>query len=116
MFSASLAPRMCSSMGNSMSSLVSRDSMLLIAGFRRLAARIFGFRVHTLRFFCSMFPFVFSGLVFTFCALQPNKVYIGGLPENTRQEDLQSCFGKIGTIANIELKYVPLRTLRTYPS
>ena len=48
-----------------------------------------------------------SGLVFTFCALQPNKVYIGGLPENTRQEDLQSCFGKIGNIVNIELKYVP---------
>ena len=47
-----------------------------------------------------------SGLVFTFCALQPNKVYIGGLPENTRQEDLQSCFGKIGEIINIELKYV----------
>ncbi|KAI9513152.1 hypothetical protein F5148DRAFT_1279183 [Russula earlei] len=45
-----------------------------------------------------------SGLVFTFCALQPNKVYIGGLPENTRQEDLQSCFGKIGSIVNIELK------------
>lgn len=37
---------------------------------------------------------------------QPNKVYIGGLPENTRQEDLQSCFGKIGRITNIELKYV----------
>jgi RNA recognition motif-containing protein len=47
---------------------------------------------------------VCSGLVFTFCALQPNKVYIGGLPENTRQEDLQSCFGKIGEIVNIELK------------
>lgn len=41
------------------------------------------------------------------CALlQPNKVYIGGLPDNTRQEDLQSCFGKIGRIVNIELKYV----------
>jgi len=26
--------------------------------------------------------------------VKPNKVYIGGLPENTRQEDLQSCFGK----------------------
>ncbi|THH11768.1 hypothetical protein EW145_g437 [Phellinidium pouzarii] len=36
--------------------------------------------------------------------LQPNKVYIGGLPEHTRQEDLQSCFGKIGSIVNIELK------------
>ena len=39
-------------------------------------------------------------------AVQPNKVYIGGLPEHTRQEDLQSCFGKIGSIVNIELKYV----------
>jgi RNA recognition motif-containing protein len=38
--------------------------------------------------------------------VQPNKVYIGGLPEHTRQEDLQSCFGKIGNITNIELKYV----------
>ena len=37
---------------------------------------------------------------------QPNKVYIGGLPENTRQEDLQNCFGKLGKIVNIELKYV----------
>jgi len=37
---------------------------------------------------------------------QPNKVYIGGLPEQTREADLQNCFGKIGTIANIELKYV----------
>jgi len=36
--------------------------------------------------------------------VKPNKVYIGGLPENTRQEDLQSCFGKIGEIVNIELK------------
>ncbi|KAF7966233.1 hypothetical protein HWV62_39473 [Athelia sp. TMB] len=36
--------------------------------------------------------------------LSPNKVYVGGLPEHTRQEDLQSCFGKIGTITNIELK------------
>ncbi|ETW87637.1 hypothetical protein HETIRDRAFT_431924 [Heterobasidion irregulare TC 32-1] len=36
--------------------------------------------------------------------VKPNKVYIGGLPEHTRQEDLQSCFGKIGTITNIELK------------
>jgi len=39
-------------------------------------------------------------------AAQPNKVYVGGLPEHTRQEDLQSCFGKIGNITNIELKYV----------
>jgi len=36
--------------------------------------------------------------------VKPNKVYIGGLPEHTRQEDLQSCFGKIGIIVNIELK------------
>ncbi|KDQ54848.1 hypothetical protein JAAARDRAFT_37957 [Jaapia argillacea MUCL 33604] len=36
--------------------------------------------------------------------VKPNKVYIGGLPEHTRREDLQSCFGKIGTIVNIELK------------
>ncbi|KII93365.1 hypothetical protein PLICRDRAFT_388297 [Plicaturopsis crispa FD-325 SS-3] len=36
--------------------------------------------------------------------VKPNKVYVGGLPEHTRQEDLQSCFGKIGAIANIELK------------
>lgn len=37
-------------------------------------------------------------------AAQPNKVYIGGLPEHTRKEDLESCFGKIGNIVNIELK------------
>ncbi|KAF6766499.1 hypothetical protein DFP72DRAFT_21480 [Ephemerocybe angulata] len=36
--------------------------------------------------------------------VKPNKVYIGGLPENTREEDLQNCFGKIGKITNIELK------------
>ncbi|KAI0032296.1 hypothetical protein K488DRAFT_85970 [Vararia minispora EC-137] len=36
--------------------------------------------------------------------VKPNKIYIGGLPEHTRREDLQSCFGKIGTIADIELK------------
>lgn len=35
---------------------------------------------------------------------QPNKVYIGGLPEHTREEDLKNCFGKIGDIVNIELK------------
>lgn len=43
--------------------------------------------------------------------MQPNKVYIGGLPENTRQEDLQSCFGKLGNIVNIELKYVRISFL-----
>ncbi|KAF8213495.1 hypothetical protein K438DRAFT_2159772 [Mycena galopus ATCC 62051] len=36
--------------------------------------------------------------------VKPNKVYIGGLPEHTRPEDLQSCFGQIGNITNIELK------------
>ncbi|KAJ6519436.1 hypothetical protein C8R45DRAFT_951478 [Mycena sanguinolenta] len=36
--------------------------------------------------------------------IKPNKVYIGGLPEHTRTEDLQSCFGQIGNITNIELK------------
>ncbi|KAG8751527.1 hypothetical protein FRC12_012413 [Ceratobasidium sp. 428] len=36
--------------------------------------------------------------------IKPNKVYIGGLPEQTRQEDLQACFGKIGMIVSIELK------------
>ncbi|KIY67424.1 hypothetical protein CYLTODRAFT_422530 [Cylindrobasidium torrendii FP15055 ss-10] len=36
--------------------------------------------------------------------VKPNKVYIGGLPENTRQEDLQNCFGKLGNIIAIELK------------
>jgi len=41
---------------------------------------------------------------YTLLNFQPNKVYIGGLPENTRQEDLQNCFGKIGSILNIELK------------
>ncbi|KAI6153217.1 hypothetical protein BKA82DRAFT_23949 [Pisolithus tinctorius] len=34
----------------------------------------------------------------------PNKVYIGGLPENTRPEDLRNGFGKLGKIVNIELK------------
>ncbi|KAJ7655177.1 hypothetical protein DFH06DRAFT_1201807 [Mycena polygramma] len=36
--------------------------------------------------------------------VKPNKVYIGGLPEHTRPEDLQGCFGQIGNITNIELK------------
>ncbi|KAF9270567.1 hypothetical protein L218DRAFT_1071970 [Marasmius fiardii PR-910] len=36
--------------------------------------------------------------------IKPNKVYIGGLPEHTRREDLQNCFGKIGSIVAIELK------------
>lgn len=49
-------------------------------------------------------------------AVQPNKVYIGGLPEHTRQEDLQSCFGKIGNIVNIELKSVQLIILTYFYS
>ncbi|KAF8898484.1 hypothetical protein BD779DRAFT_1484182 [Infundibulicybe gibba] len=36
--------------------------------------------------------------------VKPNKVYVGGLPEHTDVADLQRCFGKIGTIVNIELK------------
>jgi hypothetical protein len=90
-----------------MSSLISCDSMLLVAGFPETSYP--WLQVHTLRF-CFMFD-LFSVLDWCslFCALQPNKVYIGGLPENTRQEDLQSCFGKIGNIANIELKYVSPR-------
>ncbi|KAF8557390.1 hypothetical protein OG21DRAFT_1494772 [Imleria badia] len=36
--------------------------------------------------------------------VKPNKVYIGGLPDHTRPEDLQNCFGKIGNIVTIELK------------
>lgn len=46
---------------------------------------------------------VFMPLVLS---LQPNKVYIGGLPEHTRKEDLESCFGKIGVILGVELKCV----------
>ena len=96
-----------------MSSLISRDSMLLIAGFPETSYP--WLRFHMLRF-CSTFTlFNVLDLVFTFCALQPNKVYIGGLPENTRQEDLQSCFGKIGNIVNIELKYVSPNPLKVIP-
>ncbi|THH01507.1 hypothetical protein EW026_g1187 [Hermanssonia centrifuga] len=43
--------------------------------------------------------------------IKPNKVYVGGLPEHTRKEDLESCFGKIGNIVNVELKFVPFFTL-----
>ena len=45
-----------------------------------------------------------SGVYIVLSSMQPNKVYIGGLPEHTRKEDLESCFGKIGNIVNIELK------------
>ncbi|KAG9314719.1 hypothetical protein JVU11DRAFT_5528 [Chiua virens] len=34
----------------------------------------------------------------------PNKVYVGGLPDHTRPDDLRNCFGKIGNIVTIELK------------
>jgi hypothetical protein len=94
---------MCSAWAKSMSSLTRRDSMLLMAGFPETSYP--WLRAHMLRS-CSVCSFQRSGLGVHFCALQPNKVYIGGLPENTRQEDLQSCFGKIGDIVNIELKYV----------
>ncbi|GJJ09556.1 hypothetical protein Clacol_003779 [Clathrus columnatus] len=45
-----------------------------------------------------------SGPIYREKQVKPNKVYVGGLPEHTRQEDLQSCFGKIGRIVSIELK------------
>ncbi|KAF8592023.1 hypothetical protein K439DRAFT_1656454 [Ramaria rubella] len=45
-----------------------------------------------------------TGTIYREKQIKPNKVYVGGLPEHTRQEDLQSCFGKIGRIASIELK------------
>ncbi|TDL28858.1 RNA-binding domain-containing protein [Rickenella mellea] len=45
-----------------------------------------------------------SGTIYREKQVKPNKVYIGGLPEHTRQEDLQNCFGKLGRIVNIELK------------
>ncbi|KAJ7919039.1 hypothetical protein B0H13DRAFT_1868793 [Mycena leptocephala] len=60
-------------------------------------------------------PPCLSTCVATWCllsAVQPNKVYIGGLPEHTRPEDLQGCFGQIGNITNIELKF----TSQTKPS
>ncbi|KAF8344083.1 uncharacterized protein EI90DRAFT_3114751 [Cantharellus anzutake] len=44
------------------------------------------------------------GTIYREKQIKANKVYIGGLPETTRQEDLQACFGKIGRIVNIELK------------
>ncbi|WAR58497.1 hypothetical protein PtB15_5B731 [Puccinia triticina] len=34
----------------------------------------------------------------------PSKIYIGGLPELTRPEDLQDCFSQLGRIKNVELK------------
>ncbi|KAJ4476621.1 hypothetical protein J3R30DRAFT_3759427 [Lentinula aciculospora] len=36
--------------------------------------------------------------------VKPNKVYIGGLPEHTRPEDLQNCFGTVGNVVAVELK------------
>lgn len=32
------------------------------------------------------------------------KIYIGGLPDSTRYEDLEDCFGQLGEVINIELK------------
>ncbi|KAF5375190.1 hypothetical protein D9758_000022 [Tetrapyrgos nigripes] len=49
---------------------------------------------------CSVLHDILHSLVFNL----PNKVYIGGLPENTRPEDLRNCFSKIGNIVAIELK------------
>ncbi|KIJ45699.1 hypothetical protein M422DRAFT_251007 [Sphaerobolus stellatus SS14] len=45
-----------------------------------------------------------SGTIYREKQVKPNKVYVGGLPEHTRQEDLQACFGKLGHIQSIELK------------
>lgn len=36
--------------------------------------------------------------------LNPQKIYIGGLPEHTRVEDLQDCFSQLGNVLSIELK------------
>ncbi|KAH9809970.1 hypothetical protein DFH28DRAFT_514641 [Melampsora americana] len=36
--------------------------------------------------------------------INPQKIYIGGLPEITRSEDLQDCFSQLGKILTIELK------------
>ncbi|KAF8446363.1 hypothetical protein L210DRAFT_3758434 [Boletus edulis BED1] len=36
--------------------------------------------------------------------VKANKIYIGGLPDHIRPEDLRSCFGKIGDIVTVELK------------
>jgi hypothetical protein len=47
-----------------------------------------------------------NGTIYREKQVKPNKVYIGGLPEHTRQEDLRNCFGKLGDIVNIELKSV----------
>ncbi|KAI0271620.1 hypothetical protein BC834DRAFT_452966 [Gloeopeniophorella convolvens] len=88
-------------MGMGMDSLVAVTTPTVLRWPRRLATHSLGLT------YCASAPLLlFStfGLVFTSYTLQPNKVYIGGLPENTRQEDLQSCFGKIGEITNIELK------------
>ncbi|KAG8900812.1 hypothetical protein FRB99_005753 [Tulasnella sp. 403] len=41
--------------------------------------------------------------------IKPNKIYVGNLPGNTREEDLEGCFGELGRILSVELKYVPAR-------
>lgn len=37
---------------------------------------------------------------------QLNKIYVGNLPVNTREDDLEGCFGEMGRILGVELKYV----------
>ena len=64
--------------------------------------------------FCAPNIIPFDSLSLDWCllsAVQPNKIYISGLPEHTRREDLQSCFGKIGNIVNIELKCVDCQSV-----
>lgn len=43
----------------------------------------------------------------------PNKVYIGGLPEFARKADLESWFSEIGAVRNVDLKYVRQARLNT---
>ncbi|KAG8880827.1 hypothetical protein FRB97_000418 [Tulasnella sp. 331] len=35
---------------------------------------------------------------------KPNKIYVGNLPNQTRDEDLEGCFSELGKIASVELK------------
>jgi RNA recognition motif-containing protein len=37
-------------------------------------------------------------------SVQPTKIYIGGLPETTRSEDLEDCFSQIGRLVKVDLK------------
>lgn len=36
---------------------------------------------------------------------QSNKIYVGNLPPTTREDDLLGCFGEMGRIVAVELKY-----------